>query len=96
MFDLGWTAEFVEHVEERFVPNWMQALQRCRYVCMTHATEGQGGDHHVLERSSDYWIAKFAEYGFAHVPEETARLRATSKGERWGRKTLTFFRNKAL
>lgn len=92
-FDLGWTAEFVEHVEERYMPNWMATLRRCRFVAMTFAVPGQGGHHHVNERPEAYWIDKFAEQGFENVPEETARMRATSKGEAWGRPTLTFFRN---
>lgn len=94
-WDLGWTAEFVEHVEEQFIPNWMAALQRCRYVAMTFATPGQGGHHHVCERPEQFWLDRFAAAGFEHVLEETVALRATSKGETWGRPTLTFFANRA-
>lgn len=92
-FDLAWTSEFVEHVEEAFMANWMATLRACRFVCMTFATPGQGGHHHVNEQPESYWLEKFALYGFEHVPEETAKLRATSKGESYGRRTLTFFRN---
>lgn len=96
LYDLGWCAEFVEHVDHLFMANWMASLQRCRYVCMTFATPGQGGWHHVNEQDEPYWLERFASFGFDHVPEETARLRATSKGEAWGRKTLTFFVNARL
>ena len=95
-FDLGWSAEFVEHVEEQYIPNWMATLARCKFVCITFATPGQGGFHHVTERDESFWIEQFATYGLEHVPEETARLRATSNGEPYGRKTLTFFRNTRL
>ena len=94
LYDLGWCAEYVEHVEAKYMANWMATLQRCRYVCITYATPGQGGHHHVNEQEEPYWLEKFLAVGFEHVPEETARLRATWKGEPWGRKTLTFFRNK--
>jgi SAM-dependent methyltransferase len=94
-YDLAWCAEFVEHVEERFIPHWMAALQRCRYVAMTFATPGQGGHHHVCERDEAFWLERFAAANFEHVAEETARLRASSRGETWGRRTLTFFRNRA-
>ncbi len=93
-FDLGWCAEFVEHVEERYMPNWMATLMRCKYVAMTFATPGQGGYHHVNEQEELYWIHKaFRPYGFEHVPEVTAWMRSTSHGEAWGRPTLTFFKN---
>ncbi len=95
-YDLAWCAEFVEHVEAKHMANWMAALQRARYVCMTFATPGQGGHHHVNEQTEDYWLVRFKMAGFEHVAEETARLRATSKGEPWGRPTLTFFRNRVL
>lgn len=93
LYDLGWTAEFVEHVEEQYIDNWMATLKRCKFVCMTWARPGQGGHHHVTEREESFWLERFWSGGFIHIPEETARMRATSKGEPWGRPTLTFFRN---
>jgi len=63
-FDLGWTCEFVEHVEEKYIPNFMATLSQCKYVAMTFASPGQGGHHHVNENTQDYWIGKFKEYGF--------------------------------
>jgi SAM-dependent methyltransferase len=97
LYDLGWVAEFVEHVEAKYMANWMRALQACRYACITFARPGQGGHHHVNEQHEGYWIDRFKAVGFEHVPEETARLRASSSGgETWGRPTLTFFRNRVF
>lgn len=48
LFDLAWSSEFVEHVEERFIPNYMATFQCAKLVCMTYATPGQGGYHHCL------------------------------------------------
>ncbi len=96
IFDLGWCAEFVEHVEAAYIQNWMRALQNCRHVCMTFAVPGQGGHHHVNEQLEAYWEEKFAAAGFDLDREETTALRMTSKGEAWGRPTLTMFRNNAL
>ena len=93
--DLAWSSEFVEHVEEQFIPNFMATFQRCRYVCITHATPGQGGINHMNEQSSEYWIAQFAYYGFRYDAEETAALRATDSGQPYGRRTLLFFVNEA-
>ncbi len=96
LYDLGWCAEFVEHVEAQYMANWMATLQRCRYVCMTFARPGQGGHHHVNEQDEPYWLNRFKTAGFEHVPEETERLRATGNNEAWGRPTLTFFRNRMV
>lgn len=96
VYDLGWCAEFVEHVEAQFMGNWMAALQKCRYVAMTFARPGQGGWHHVNEQHEPYWLDRFAAFGFDHVPEATAWMRATSNSEPWGRPTLTLFQNRGI
>lgn len=92
-FDLGWSSEFVEHVEAQFVGNFMLTFMRCRYACITHATPGQGGYHHVNEQPSDYWIQRFKDAGFVHLEEDTAWMRATGPSTHYGRRTLTLFRN---
>lgn len=63
-FDLGWCCEFVEHVEERYVANFMTALATCRTVAMTHATPGQPGHHHVNCRTAGYWVGQMHDWGF--------------------------------
>jgi len=93
-FDLAWSAEFVEHVEERFLPHILACFSQCKYVCLTHATPGQGGHHHVNEQTTDYWIAQLKAVGFDYDDEETQRMRATGPDSLYGRRTLTFFHNK--
>lgn len=91
-FDLAWSAEFLEHVEEKFLPNVMPVFQLAHYACITHAEPGQAGFHHVNCKTSNYWIRKFMEYGFRHDEKETALLRRTDRWRAgWGRRTLTFF-----
>jgi hypothetical protein len=94
--DLGWSSEFVEHVEERFIPNWMATAKCCRYFCMTFAKPGQGGFHHVCERPFEFWLEQFAKNEFEHIPAETEYLRSTDQGGSWGRCTLSFFKNQAI
>lgn len=94
--DLGWCSEFVEHVEEKFIPNWMATVKCCRYFCMTFAIPGQTGFHHVCERPFEFWLEQFAKNGFEHLPKETEYLRSTDQGGGWGRKTLSFFSNLAF
>jgi SAM-dependent methyltransferase len=80
-FDLAWSSEFLEHVEEKYMANYMAVFRRCRYACVTHAEPKQPGHHHVNCEDDDYWIQKFAD------------LRSTDRwGAGWGRRTLMFFR----
>jgi len=97
-FDLAWSAEFLEHVEEQYLPNIFTTLRLCRRACVTHAEPGQAGYHHVNCQTSDYWIQKFQEQGFQHLPEETALLRRTDQRRRapYGRRTLMMFERLCL
>lgn len=77
-FDLGWAVEFVEHVEEEFIPNFMATLARCTRVFITAAVPGQPGHHHVNCQPGDYWIARFAAHGFVLDKDSTEGVRAHS------------------
>lgn len=91
-FDLVWSAEFLEHVDEKYLPNVMAAMHLGRYACVTHAEPGQYGHHHVNCQTTDYWIDVFHQYGFHHMAEETQLLRRTDRWRAtWGRRTLTMF-----
>lgn len=94
-FDLGICSEFVEHVEARFISNFLATFVKCRLVLMTHALPGQGGHHHVNEQDSDYWIRIMDSVGFDHLADETKILRATHTGKyHYGRNTLMLFRRR--
>lgn len=75
--DLVWSAEFVEHVEERYLDNFMRTFACGRLVGLTAAQPGDSGHHHVNCRSSNYWIEVFARYGFAYDKEYTRELKKT-------------------
>jgi len=90
-FDLVWSAEFLEHVEEQYLPNIMPVFQKATYSCITHGEPGQPGYHHVNCQSDGYWIDKFAEYGMILNEQETALLRRTDRGGLYGRRTLMLF-----
>lgn len=64
--DLVWSCEFVEHVEEQFVRNFLATFACAKYVLMSHALPGQDGHHHVNCRSADYWIGALAAIGYKH------------------------------
>lgn len=61
---LGWCCEFVEHVEEKSMPNFLDTFKHCRIVMMTHATPGQAGHHHVNNQTPSYWRGALAATGF--------------------------------
>lgn len=75
-FDLAWSCEFVEHVEERYVPNFLSTFRAARMVLMTHAEPGQQGHHHVNCQPSSYWQGAMAAIGYALSEELTIQTRA--------------------
>ena len=77
-FDIGWSVEFVEHVEEQYVSNFMQAFHSCRHVFVTHAPPKKAGHHHVNCQPADYWIDIFQNWGFAFMEEHTQTARSKS------------------
>lgn len=95
------STEFLEHVEEQYIPNIMDTFQRAgKYVCITHALPGELGgldSHHVNCQSEQYWIDKFKEYGFEFSPDLTHCVRKESTMKRdFMRKTGKVFINKGV
>lgn len=63
-YDLVWCCEFVEHIEEQYIPNFLETFKRARIVTMTHAIPGQAGYHHVNCREREYWLGVMAAIGY--------------------------------
>jgi cyclopropane fatty-acyl-phospholipid synthase-like methyltransferase len=81
--DLIWSCEFVEHVYEEFLSNFMQDFQRGRVVFMTFAPPNTPGHHHVNCNTKEYWIDVFDQYGFDYDDTLTNTLRDVSTMGRW-------------
>jgi SAM-dependent methyltransferase len=77
-FDLGWSCEFVEHVEEKYMNNYFYCFKQCKKVVITYAPPGWPGIHHVNCQTEDYWKNKFFKYGFTYDENATLRLREVS------------------
>ena len=77
--DLIWTCEFVEHVEERFLPNLNGAFGMGKLVLMTHAFPKQAGHHHVNCREAEYWKGYMAGLGFRFDQELTNATRSLAR-----------------
>lgn len=73
--DLVWCCEFVEHIEEQFLPNVLDVFKSAKTILMTHAMPGQNGHHHVLCRTPAYWIGVFAAIGFRLDEALTSKTR---------------------
>jgi SAM-dependent methyltransferase len=78
LFDIGWSCEFLEHVEERYMDSYMDAFKHCKRVLVTHAFPGQTGHHHVNEKEPNYWFNKFGERGFLLDVIATNEVRTAS------------------
>ena len=92
--DLAWCVEFVEHVEEQFIDNYMATIESAKYLVMTHALPGAPGYHHVNCQDREYWIEKLAGYGFVFESDLTVGVRKHSTMERdFMRNTGLVFRN---
>ena len=74
-FDLGWSVEFLEHVEEKYQDRYMRAFARCKYVVATAAPPGYPGHHHVNCQPQEYWHKVFDKYGFDYDDAVTQRIR---------------------
>jgi SAM-dependent methyltransferase len=77
-FDLAWSCEFVEHVDEEYVPNFMADFQRANFVIMTYAPPGTSGHHHVNCQPQSYWVDVFKQYGFQYDANMTRQIREVS------------------
>lgn len=94
-FDLVWSVEFVEHLHEKFVPNFMKLFQQGQYAVITHAFPGQKGHHHVNCQQSIYWIDVFYDYGFDYDSEETRKMKQYSTMNfPWMKESGLFFKKR--
>ena len=74
-FDLCWSCEFVEHVEEQYRDNFLDAFSKCKYLAITYAEPGQDGHHHVNCQEKNYWIEHLGRYGFVFNDAMTEKLK---------------------
>jgi SAM-dependent methyltransferase len=64
-YDLVWSCEFVEHVAEECMDNFIKTFSSSsKYIFMTHALPGQRGYHHVNCQPAVYWVNKMYKIGF--------------------------------
>jgi len=74
-YEAVWCCEFVEHIEEKYIDNFLITFQYANKIFMTHADIGQGGYHHVNCQNSKYWIDKLELIGFKYNEKISHHLR---------------------
>ena len=95
-FDLGYSSEFLEHVDEEYIDNYMPAFQKCKYILITAAPPKWPGHHHVNCKDHEYWVRKFNKYGFYHYPYETNNCRKNSTMNTHKGKNKQFIKHRVL
>ena len=77
-YDLAWSTEFLEHVEAKYIPNFMPMFKLGKYVLCSAGLPGWPGHHHVNCQEPQYWIDMFAKYGFRYDDAVTQHIRKIS------------------
>ena len=75
-YDMAWSCEFVEHVEEKYVKNYMLDFQKAKYIVMTFSEKG--GHHHVNLKPKSYWIDIFDSYNLIYDDAVTKKIKNVS------------------
>lgn len=81
-YDLVYSVEFVEHVEDCYKENFLTCFDAGNYIVMTFADVDQGGHHHVNCRPASYWIETIEKRGFKFDLEYTNNLKEKAKKDR--------------
>jgi hypothetical protein len=82
--DLTISCEFVEHVNQEFMYNYMHQFLACKYLAFTHGNPGQQGHNHVNCQTDEYWIDKLTGLGMTYLPNETKEARSRIGWTFWG------------
>lgn len=90
VYDLCWSCEFVEHVEEQYIPNFVSTFKKARVLMMTHGLYWQDGHHHVNCRRPEYWIDRIEDAGFELLGRETIESRDRTLQHYWKHSGLIF------
>lgn len=76
VFDLVWSSEFAEHVDEQHADNFLNDFAKAKKMLMvTAAKPEQEGHNHVNCQPPSYWIDKITKLGFTHNWNTTHRWR---------------------
>jgi len=91
-YDAVWSCEFVEHVEEKYVQNFLETFKSCKYIFMTYSEPqwSTGGYHHVNCKDQNYWNDQLSSIGFVWDEEKSKSLREITTAK-WVKPTLSIY-----
>ena len=89
-FDLAYSTEFLEHVEEKYIKNFISTFKQAKYIWCTAAVPGQPGHHHVNCKPKDYWIDRFNEYGLEYKKDISDEISKTSDADLVAKNSMFF------
>eukprot|EP01084_Bolivina_argentea_P097497 175274_1 len=69
IYDMAWSIEFLEHVNETYMNNYMATFKKAKIILMS--ASNVGGWSHLNPQQKEYWIEKFESYGFIYDHELT-------------------------
>ena len=92
IYDAVWSCEFVEHVAEQYVDNFLETFNCANSIFMTHAVPGQDGYHHVNCQPQEYWIDKLNNLGFTFDNNMSQFLRGLTQKYHVHKRLLYFKR----
>lgn len=95
-YDIAWSVEFLEHVYEQYMPNYMATFKCAKRVVITYAPPGWTGHHHVNLQEEEYWVENFTKNGFRLDKELTEELRNNSTMNYPKKPKKAFVRNRGL
>lgn len=67
--------EVVEHVEEKYLNNLLNALCCGKFIFMTHGKPKQRGHHHVNNQPTSYWVTHLSNNGFKLLDEDSKEIK---------------------
>ena len=87
--DMVLACEFVEHIDVRYMVNFLPQFCACKTLIFTHAVPDQAGHHHVNCQTDEYWVTLMTTLGLVFKEEETTYARSLVKDSFW--RTLLIF-----
>jgi len=79
-FDLAWSVEFLEHIEEQYLVNVFSLFKNCKYVFCTH--NPKPGPWHFNCQPNEYWIDVFTKNGFSYDRSISEQIKVHSTMQR--------------
>jgi hypothetical protein len=94
-FDCVISLEVGEHIPKKSESIFLDNLvsHSLKYVILSWAIPGQGGDAHVNEQNNDYVISKMAEIGFSIMEDHTLKMRQSADKWYFKNTIMVFMKN---